>query len=127
MKQSHCTTASDNSLPHVIYFPVNKLNFPYFALLPLFTLEEWGNALLSPRAASQLSKATKPNEDGIPYAPAKTEAVSKLRCCYITTTNLISSFTLLPECPSHHCKNETHDGRKVVCRDIHTVPTAQET
>lgn len=60
----HKTAPSDNSL----YLPANETNFVYFALFPLFTLQEYGGALLSPpRAASQLSKATKPNEDSTPY------------------------------------------------------------
>lgn len=121
-------TLSDNSLSHVIYFPANELNISYFALSPSpFTLQEWGDALLSPpRATSQIRKATKPNEDRVPHTPAKTEAVPKLRCCYVTSKDLISSCTLLPGCPSCYHNNEPHDGREVVCRDIHTTPRAQE-
>jgi len=107
---------------------MSSTNILYFALLHPFTLQEWGDALTTPpRAASQLSKATKPNEDLTLHTPAKTKAVPQLHCCYVTAKDLISSCTLLPGCPSRYYNNEPHDRSEVVHRDIHTVPTAQET
>lgn len=108
-------------------FPINQLNFSYFApFFPPFTLQEWVHVLLSPlRTASQLLKATKHNTDCTLHTPAKTEAVPKLHC-YVSTKDLVSSCTLFPECPSHNHNNKPHDGKEVVCRNIYTDLTAQE-
>ena len=102
-----------------------------FHILPFFPHLHYRNGGMrccpfqGQQASSQ--RLPKPNKDRTLHTPAKTEAVPKLHCCYVTTKDLISSCTLLPRYPIRHCNNEPQDRRAAVRRDIHTVPTAQET
>lgn len=124
--QNHYTALSD-SPSHGIYFPAYELNISYSApFFPVYTT--WmEDVLLSPlRAAIQLSKTTNPTEDGTTHSHQNQIFPTAFLLCYNQGPHLQSHPYSRVSKSSPHQQMTRHGFLWRVCRNIHTVPTAQE-